>query len=1548
VRDALYDDKLVDQNSNTVRETRHYYDGLALANVTTGNETKTEAWISGSSSPIYASTTKVYDGTYGLVTQSRDADGNLSTSTLDTNNLYVATTTNTLFQTTGYTYDYSTGKTKTSFDPNNHLFSTLYDAVGRPLTVSEPDPSSGSTVTKTTYAYNDSNTPGSTYVLETDYLSSSTSTQTYLYVDGLGRNLQQRKQAEGNNTYAVKDWTYNNVGLLKSESLPYFASSTARSSATSTANLFTTYTYDGLQRKTTIVNSIGTTSNAYDRWTVRTTDPNSNFKDYTKDAYGNLATVAEYYATSSATTTYAWDLNKSLTKIMDALGNVRNFTYDGLGRRLSAQDLHAVADGTFGSTTYAYDPTGNVTQQLDPKNQTVNYTYDVLNRKLTEDYTGQSGTEVTYTYDSCTDGKDRLCVASSTSAKITNAYDPNGNVSNATTTIGGVNYGMSYTYDRQGNMINAVYPNNAQVNYNFNAAGLSDSIGYKASGGTATGTVDNFDYAPDGRVKYQADHNGANTTLSYDSNAQYRLTRILTCGSQCSTGSQTTQTFTSSNTWTAPAGITSVTVDIWGGGGGGSGGGSAQVGGGAGAYVLTKVPVTPGHIYTVTVGTGGGGGIGNGAVGAGGAGYANGGSGSSDTAGRGGGGGGSSAFTNDGTIVIAAGGGGAGYNLCTGASGSSGGAGGNGNVAGTNFAGGGGAASTTGANASGHTGGAGGTGATTQTGTNGNGSGCGGGASSAGSSGNGNHGGSGGCNNGGVGSGGAAAGAAGSGTDSGGGGQGASTGTAGNGGAPGAGGGGTGGASNAAGAGGIGKIILTYATSSTGSTLQDLNYTYENDGNIILIKSVGSTTASTTVHFTYDTLNRLTNAYTNTGPGITVKPHNYWGLNGTSADSVGGLNGTDVSMSYATSSGVISKGSFFNGTSSKIDIGVVASGTVSLSAGAWVKTSSSNEQWIIDQDDVGTVNGQWRLAIVNGKASVYTSGTGGAGTNAYISGSIRVNDGNWHYVGFSQSGPTYAIYVDGVLDTQQTVGTPVSYDPTVAAGIGYDRRDASNYFSGSLDDLGVWYTTLSNMDFLTLYNAGIGYAYPYGSSTLATTTYAGQGYTYDALGNLISKASNNYAYTGIGYANPDAVTQIANGTATTSLGYDNDGNLTTSGTSTFSWDYNNRMTQAVTGSTSTYAYDYAGNRVSQTVGSSTTIYPNKFYSITSSTNGATSYSTTTVYVWNGDTLIATIDQAFINGSATGTAAMRYIHPDHLGSTNIVTDENGNIAQDVENYPYGETRLNQANYPTNEQRQYIGQFKDGNSLAYLNARYLNSQQGQFLSEDPVFLGNPSQQTLTNPQGLNSYSYANDNPITKSDPTGKCIEDGCVVETLASIGFVGGVTSQYLGDVVQNRADGITGPAAYRPRSSPAQYLTAGVAGSFATAASAESLAAAAVISASGYAADRQLAGKPFDPLGTLTVGGLSWAGASFFEWGVGKVPASLLLKKLIVGTTFDASSQIVLQSSLNSSGAMSFSSSRPQGRLPSSSATTGGYGSPGSTYTSFAAPNAHSACGTLCR
>ena len=76
------------------------------------------------------------------------------------------------------------------------------------------------------------------------------------------------------------------------------------------------------------------------------------------------------------------------------------------------------------------------------------------------------------------------------------------------------------------------------------------------------------------------------------------------------------QIFVTSGSWTAPAGISSVAVECWGGGGGGGGSdataGSAGGGGGGGEYAKDAVGVTSGNSYSYTVGHPGTGGNGSG------------------------------------------------------------------------------------------------------------------------------------------------------------------------------------------------------------------------------------------------------------------------------------------------------------------------------------------------------------------------------------------------------------------------------------------------------------------------------------------------------------------------------------------------------------------------------------------------------------------------------------------------------------------------------------------------------------------------------------------------------------------------------------------------------------------------------------------------------------------------------------------------------------------------------------------------------------------------
>jgi RHS repeat-associated protein len=271
---------------------------------------------------------------------------------------------------------------------------------------------------------------------------------------------------------------------------------------------------------------------------------------------------------------------------------------------------------------------------------------------------------------------------------------------------------------------------------------------------------------------------------------------------------------------------------------------------------------------------------------------------------------------------------------------------------------------------------------------------------------------------------------------------------------------------------------------------------------------------------------------------------------------------------------------------------------------------------------------------------------------------------------------------------------------------------------------------------------------------------------------------------------------------TTSLNYDNDGNLiqkTVDGTTTtYQYDYANRLIAiGAAGATTTFGYDAFGTRVLQTGTSTTTLYPFKWYSVASSTGTGAKYATTTDYVFNGDSLLATVDQQTASGNATGTAKARYVHPDHLGSTNVVTDENGNLVQTLDYYPYGATRIS-VSTSTNEKRKYINQFSDDSGLSYLNARYMDPTRGQFTSEEPIFLtlgdsdkvkqlSQQDQQTyLTDPQMLNSYSYGRDNPITRKDPNGK----QAMQFAGAVVGDVVGIGSQLYSDLSTNQTSGVS--------------------------------------------------------------------------------------------------------------------------------------------------------------
>jgi len=1291
-------EKSVLDNSNaSSSDQKLYYDNLVFGSVTAGNNTREEAWIATST---YASSTKSFN-IYGLVASSTDRRGKLTSNIFDAYNLYVASSTNPLSQQTQFTYDYSVGKTKQTTDPNSRLSRTLYDGSGRVREIDQSDVTTPSTfATTTTFQYTDASSPPST-IHRADYLTATSTVDTYQYLDGLGRLLQERKASQYAGIFIATDRTYNQVGKLASLSLPYFSSGTSFTSASTNSLLFTNYTYDALQRPLTAVNAVGTTTNLYAKWTTTTTDANGNLKDYVRDAFGNLTNVVEHLGSSLATTTYSYDAANNLATTTDALGNVRAFSYDGLGRRLTAQDLHFTTDTTFGTSTYAYDDAGNATSQTDPKGQVTTRVYDALSRLVTESFGGQA--QVTNTYDTCTKGIGYICTASSTSASSTSIYDALGRVATTTTTVFGIQYATANAYDLQGNITRLTYPNFTQINYTFNGAGLPMRVAQKAPGTNVfSDFVSNIDYGPHGQVVNMLFANGASTTKVFNANALYRLSSLQTVGASstylqnflysydpvgnisqiANTGSTTAYDITNFSydqlnrltvASTTPISTASATTTI---------------------AIADSLPVTVHQSATVvtsdafpyTVPAGG---------------------------------------TNKLLVVMVSVGNGGPTNAPTATQ--------NG-------------ASLTCSSIPGST-------------TRGYNYVCYLAAPISGTF------------------------------------------------------------SiiwptatefqysiftlqNAAQTSPIDASAVTDLTVSGASISTSVTTTQGNDllldhvvGAANVTHTFGGSQTQTYMGASTDPLGKDSQSYKKgaAAAGTETMTRNFSGNDNNDDLAVIAVKQLAASSSPAAPSSTPYRQSFtydwlgniLSSTNGATSSAALMPSVLVTSADRTPGTGTS-DSFSFDSGSTGSN----RVLIY-----VFASPSAGEPTSATYNGqalTIRTFTQHQYYLSWgylmnpptgahtftinypSQVRPLYRVMT--LSDVNQTTPYDIDGNTSGTSGTGSATLTTTNpndlllsmtmagnpaaTFTEGSNQSELWQTNPYGVGD-ELWVAATKPQVAAGSATMSTTfTSTSWEQLLVALRGGLSTAPTGtttaYAYAGTGFANPDAVTSIGNGLSSTTFSYDNNGNVTQSGNWSYLYDYLNRITTiGGGGSTSTFGYDTFGSRVFQAGTTSTTTYANKFYSIASTTLSGTSWATTTSYIWLGDTLLGTVDQQFKSGSATGTAKTRYVHPDHLGSTNVVTDEGGHLVETDDYFPFGASRIS-ASTSTNEKRKYIGQFFDANSnLQYLNARYYSADRGQFVTQDPVFLTEPKQQDLRNPQNLNSYSYSIDNPITKSDPSGKCV-------------------------------------------------------------------------------------------------------------------------------------------------------------------------------------------------
>ena len=131
----------------------------------------------------------------------------------------------------------------------------------------------------------------------------------------------------------------------------------------------------------------------------------------------------------------------------------------------------------------------------------------------------------------------------------------------------------------------------------------------------------------------------------------------------------------------------------------------------------------------------------------------------------------------------------------------------------------------------------------------------------------------------------------------------------------------------------------------------------------------------------------------------------------------------------------------------------------------------------------------------------------------------------------------------------------------------------------------------------------------------------------------------------------------------------------------------------------------------------------------------------TIFIFLGSQRVAAIDT--ISGSPM------YYHMDHLGSTNVMSDSNGNVAELLEYDPYGKIHRhdNLAGNTRLAKQQFTGKkLDDETGLIYFGARYYDPTLGRFITADTI-VQNPS-----DPQTLNRYSYCGNNPINRIDPDG----------------------------------------------------------------------------------------------------------------------------------------------------------------------------------------------------
>ena len=253
------------------------------------------------------------------------------------------------------------------------------------------------------------------------------------------------------------------------------------------------------------------------------------------------------------------------------------------------------------------------------------------------------------------------------------------------------------------------------------------------------------------------------------------------------------------------------------------------------------------------------------------------------------------------------------------------------------------------------------------------------------------------------------------------------------------------------------------------------------------------------------------------------------------------------------------------------------------------------------------------------------------------------------------------------------------------------------------------------------------------SATVGGTSYT---YTYDTAGNIQSKkvgstTTNYYTYGNSAWR--DLLTAYNGGSITYSGGnptkYYNG--------STFTWTQGRKLATAKVGNTNiSYTYDMAGVRSSKTVGSTTYKYTTLSGLVTRQTGGN-----------------ATID--FVYDESNQPLAMKYNGKVYYyvlnaqGDVVRIVDGSRNVVASYSYDPWGKLLSSSGTLANVNPLRYRGYYYDSETgFYYLQSRYYDPAIGRFINADSY--------ASTDMVGLlstNMFSYCENNPVMRVDPTGK---------------------------------------------------------------------------------------------------------------------------------------------------------------------------------------------------